>query len=319
MAFLDNSGDIILDAVLTDTGRFRLAQGDGSFRIAKFAFGDDEIDYSLYNKNHPSGSAYYDLSILQTPILEAFTNNTSFLKSKLVSISQTNLLYLPVMKLNKNRTRSKMHSSVNLYTIGVDKDTLADMKTGNVLTDGVVNGTGNKSYGQGGFIRLDQGLDTKEIAASNPLDPGLIETQYLLEIDDRLGIIATGGEDLATEDQKISFNFKDDDQIASYYVTQTTNGQFVKSNTETKQIGTGADQAPGEIIKGPRGTYLQFKVHATTELQNSDYLFDRLGLADTANTMGFGATVKYIDTTVKVTGVSTGYRIDIPIRFCKKP
>jgi hypothetical protein len=37
MAFLDNSGDIILDAVLTDEGRRRLALGDGSFRITKFA------------------------------------------------------------------------------------------------------------------------------------------------------------------------------------------------------------------------------------------------------------------------------------------
>ena len=49
MAFLDNSGDIILDAVLTDEGRRRLALGDGSFRITKFALGDDEIDYSLYD------------------------------------------------------------------------------------------------------------------------------------------------------------------------------------------------------------------------------------------------------------------------------
>ena len=52
MAFLDNSGDIILDAVLTDTGRMRLAKGDGSFKITKFAFGDDEINYELYDKNH---------------------------------------------------------------------------------------------------------------------------------------------------------------------------------------------------------------------------------------------------------------------------
>ena len=48
MGFLDNSGDIILDAVLTDTGRMRLAKGDGSFKIVKFALGDDEIDYSTY-------------------------------------------------------------------------------------------------------------------------------------------------------------------------------------------------------------------------------------------------------------------------------
>ena len=85
MAFLDNSGDIILDAVLTDTGRKRLAAGDGSFKIAKFALGDDEIDYALYDRNHASGSAYYDLNILQTPVLEAFTNNTSVLNSKLIT------------------------------------------------------------------------------------------------------------------------------------------------------------------------------------------------------------------------------------------
>ena len=87
MAFLDNSGDIILDAVLTDTGRLRLAQGDGSFKITKFALGDDEINYNNYDKDHASGSAYYDLQILQTPVLEAFTNNTANLNSKLMSIA----------------------------------------------------------------------------------------------------------------------------------------------------------------------------------------------------------------------------------------
>ena len=60
MAFLDNSGDIILDAVLTDTGRMRLAKGDGSFKIVKFACGDDEINYEKYNADHASGSAYAD-------------------------------------------------------------------------------------------------------------------------------------------------------------------------------------------------------------------------------------------------------------------
>ena len=71
MAFLDNSGDIILDAVLTDAGRKRLARGDGSFNIAQYAFGDDEINYGSYDGTNTSGSAYFDLEILQTPILEA--------------------------------------------------------------------------------------------------------------------------------------------------------------------------------------------------------------------------------------------------------
>ena len=97
MAFLDNSGDIILDAVLTDLGRKRMSEGN--FRITQFALGDDEVDYTLYNKNHPSGSAYYDLEILQTPVFEAFTRTNANINYGLLSFNgNPNLLYLPVLK-----------------------------------------------------------------------------------------------------------------------------------------------------------------------------------------------------------------------------
>ena len=88
MAFLDNSGDIILDAVLTEVGRKRMSQGN--FRITKFALGDDEINYELYDKNHPSGSAYFDLEILQTPILESTTGINANINYGLLSISNSN-------------------------------------------------------------------------------------------------------------------------------------------------------------------------------------------------------------------------------------
>ena len=92
MAFQNNSGDIILDVVLTDEGRRRLAMGDGSFEITQFALGDDEINYALFETG--STTALQDLSILQTPILEAFTNNTSMMKTKLLSLPNPDLLYL---------------------------------------------------------------------------------------------------------------------------------------------------------------------------------------------------------------------------------
>ena len=123
MGFLDNSGDIILDAVLTDTGRYRLAKGDGSFKIAKYAFGDDEINYEIYNKSHTSGSAYYDLKILQTPVLEAFTNNTSTMNSKLVSIPRTNLLFMPIMMLNTVKKFSTQVAGKDTYYVAVDSTT----------------------------------------------------------------------------------------------------------------------------------------------------------------------------------------------------
>jgi hypothetical protein len=188
MAFLDNSGDIILDAVLTDTGRYRLAKGDGSFRIAKFALGDDEINYRLYDKNNASGSAYYDLSILQTPILEAFTDNAAGLKSKLMTISRNNLLYLPVLKLNELNPETTRYSDGS-FLVAVDEDTedvMISPEGSNVK--GVLKGvTVTESTN---YIKIDQGLDTNfEISPTNTLDADLVETQYIIEMDNRLGNI----------------------------------------------------------------------------------------------------------------------------------
>ena len=122
MGFLDNSADIMLDVVLTDHGRMLLARGDGSFQITKFALSDEEIDYSLYNKNHPSGSAYYDLEILQAPILEAFTNNGSTMKTRLQTYTNMELLFLPVLRLNE-RTLSNKRASNGAFMIPVNAET----------------------------------------------------------------------------------------------------------------------------------------------------------------------------------------------------
>lgn len=93
MGYLDNSGDILVDAVLTDIGREFLARNDGSFEIVRFAFGDDEIDYSQYNPN--TGSLQQDINIINTPIFEAFVNEKIALKSRLISISNPSLKYIP--------------------------------------------------------------------------------------------------------------------------------------------------------------------------------------------------------------------------------
>ena len=68
MGYLNNTV-VTVDAILTDTGRQLLAQNDGQFRITQFALADDEIDYTLYNPTHPSGSAYYWEAIQNMPFL----------------------------------------------------------------------------------------------------------------------------------------------------------------------------------------------------------------------------------------------------------
>ena len=96
MAFLDRSGDIIVDAVLTDVGREKLARNDGSFRIVSYTFADDEIDYSLFNPT--TGSAFMDEEILETPLFEANVNEKINLNFSLMIISNPNLKYLPTLQ-----------------------------------------------------------------------------------------------------------------------------------------------------------------------------------------------------------------------------
>jgi hypothetical protein len=85
MGYLNNSL-VTIDAILTKKGRELLARGDGSFRITQFALSDDEIDYTLYNPTHPSGSAYYGEAIENMPLLEAFPDETQIMKYKLVTL-----------------------------------------------------------------------------------------------------------------------------------------------------------------------------------------------------------------------------------------
>ena len=303
MAFLDNSGDIILDAVLTDTGRLRLARGDGSFRIAKFALGDDEIDYGKYDYNNPSGSAYYDLDIMKTPIFEAFTNNTATLQSKLISISRTNLLYLPVIMLNENQVAWQTYLETNMFYVTADSTTTNALQGVSQILRGdqVGNTTVSPNY-----IRCDQGLNTKALPATNQIDASLLETQYIIEMDNRFGSLYSKNGNPA------DVSFVDDDNVASYFLSQgATTAAFIQ--LMGPQIDPNVE-TPDMVIAGPRGTTLTLKIKSSVDLQSSTYLFLTLG-----STTTIGSDSYYtIDTTIKVTGATTGYRLDIPVRYLKK-
>jgi len=303
MSFLDNSGDIILDAVLTDAGRERLARGDGSFKITKFALGDDEIDYALYNLDDPRGSAFFDLEILQTPILEAFTNNTSSMKSKLITITRTNVLYLPVLKLFDSAGGLGLSTITGLAgTIPVSVG-----KTTNDSLDTVAGSSNfyNAETALGIAVITDQGLDTTRIPPTESgLPSDLFETQYSIQMDNRL-ISLTDGNNSA-----IDVSFIDDDSIATYSVAYTTSAEYPIQDISS-YVAAGASS-----IAGPRGTRLRIGLQASIDLQDSTYLFTTLG-STTLVTAALSETYNYIDTNLRIIGLTTGYRIDIPVRLLK--
>ena len=309
MGFLDNSGDIILDVVLTDHGRMLLAKGDGSFQITKFALSDEEVDYSLYDKNHASGSAYYDLEILQTPILEAFTNNSSTMKTRLQTYTNMELLFLPVLRLNEKLNINKTTS--NTFMIPVNGET-----EDNGSTDSLT-GLGRNSDGSirdgflfgesliGTVIKVDQGLDTTEISPKRRLDDELKETSYTVQMDNRLCKLVDTQGTLAT------FDYLDDDNIA--YYTVDLGDTFVSEITDDTVSAS-------EVINGPRGTRLEFRLQSSMDLNTSSFLFEQLG-GEVLMTMQDGnpdTDVKFIDSNIRVVGVKTGVMIDIPVRFLRK-
>ena len=100
MGYLNNSV-ITVDAILTTKGRELLAANDGSFRITQFALSDDEIDYTLYNPSHPSGSAFYGEAIDGMPLLEAFPEDSQIVKYKLATLPR-GTAKLPVLNLGYN-------------------------------------------------------------------------------------------------------------------------------------------------------------------------------------------------------------------------
>jgi hypothetical protein len=98
MGYLDNSS-ITVDAILTKKGRELLAQGSNQFRITQFALGDDEIDYSLWNPDHPLGTDYYGVIIENLPIVEAIPDETQALRSKLITLPRSSQR-IPVISAN---------------------------------------------------------------------------------------------------------------------------------------------------------------------------------------------------------------------------
>jgi hypothetical protein len=106
-----NSTVITVDAILTKKGREALARNDGSFRITQFALSDDEIDYTLYNPTHPSGSSYYGEAIENMPLLEAFPDDQQIMKYKLATLPR-GTAKLPILNLGYDAITLKQGASL---------------------------------------------------------------------------------------------------------------------------------------------------------------------------------------------------------------
>jgi hypothetical protein len=112
MAYLDNTS-VVIDAILTKKGRELLSRNDGSFQITQFSLSDDEVDYSLYNPNHPSGSAFYGEAIEQMPVMQAFPEDNEIMKYRLITLPRGTAA-LPVLSIGYSRISLVQGASISI-------------------------------------------------------------------------------------------------------------------------------------------------------------------------------------------------------------
>ena len=112
MAYLSNTS-VVVDAILTDKGRQLLAQNDGSFQITQFSLSDDEVDYTLYNPNQPSGSAFYGEAIENMPIIQAFPESQEIMKYKLITLPR-GTAKLPTLSIGYSTIILKQGASLSI-------------------------------------------------------------------------------------------------------------------------------------------------------------------------------------------------------------
>jgi len=333
MGFLDNSGDIILDAVLTDIGRKRMAQGN--FRIVKYSPGDDEIDYSLYNADHTSGSAYYDLEILQSPVMEAATKQASSIKYGLLSITRTDILFMPTLKANQKISEA-LNKKGSVFILAANRETYENLSSDSVLGEKYVLEPNTKTPTR--TVVVESGIDSSERQATLEnrnamlVASGLLDSNFEFKFDSRFvaGLTSVQGGKFA--------NLSDGtrDISMSTFATRTAIGaqDFIENYSTAVAPGianlvakrdnsaTGFDLSGFE---GPRGTVTAATFVPSTEINAegsstpSFYsLYGRTSVA--AATLGFIGSNTYdvIDTTVYVRVLTSGTQIQIPLRIVRK-
>ena len=337
MAFLDNSGDIILDAVLTDLGREKMAAG--GFTVKYFALGDDEIDYSLYNKNHASGSAYYDLEILQTPIFEAFTQENAAINYGLLTTEATELLYMPVLAINEKQfspvpvvPKASTAGGGTIFWITDDSnDAQSSTAIATLLDDNAFIGTGNfmQSTSNSTYVLIESGLNTTQIkGTSGNTDRylsanGLVDSFYYVYYDNRFinAVYGPQNGNLTNTDGSsggtVTINSWTTGRASSIDLG-LENHSAVRVKGLKDQIyydsSNTVDDTSISAIAGPRGNFTALSFGVKTDLGDEYSLF---GSDGTINDGSSEIDVQFIDTTIYVQGMSSGATLQIPLRIVR--
>jgi len=174
MGYLNNSS-VTVDAILTLKGRELLAKGGDAFKITQFAVGDDEIDYTLWNPDHPLGTNYYGTIIENMPITEAIPDETQALKYKLVSLP-------------------KQTTNIPIVSVGNTSITLEGPGASSIILPNTVNLQGGNA--NLGYTAILSDSSIANITVTSPLQNSVLPTtpRFIGDNEDAQSVAVAGFE-----------------------------------------------------------------------------------------------------------------------------
>lgn len=136
MGFQEKSSKTQVFAKLTDLGKKYLLTDPARFKITQFSPFDDEVDYRLWNEDHPSGTNYYGHSIENLPLLEPVTSAIYQSKYNLIKDLPIGTLRMPTFTVTPSSiSLDKMSDTV---TLNVDIDQYDEPTIRVILLDNTI-------------------------------------------------------------------------------------------------------------------------------------------------------------------------------------
>tara|TARA_R110002020_G_scaffold184946_2_gene382267 strand:- start:1366 stop:2361 length:996 start_codon:yes stop_codon:yes gene_type:complete len=327
MAFQDSTYGIVLDAVLTDAGRKRMA--NGNFSISKFCLGDDEIDYALY-VTASGADPEDDSKIMETPIMEAFAGQNANINYGLQNFVRTDILYYPTIKANPLLNESAVPHTDGFYYFATNKETMRklDSHFGNaryVLQNNKLDQT---------KMVFESGIDNEDVSptALNKerfiTNMGLYDKYYLIYCDNRFfeKILISRNDAIFENDigDNLYMNLEplqDSIEISlstigdnfSCYRVSAINNDVLDSNYTSTAGNTYSN------ISGPRSSIFALNLKVKNELTSdsaADFKYTKFGQTSNA-ILGGSDLYDFIDTTIYIQGLSSGARLTVPIRVMR--
>ena len=356
MAFLDNTGTIVLDAILTDLGRKKMANGE--FKVVKFSFGDDEIDYNLFKKDKISegyladNSHDMDRAIMSQSCFEALERNSATINYGLMDFDRNDLLYLPTLKINYSGSAgTEVDNEGNVFFAGaplqqkgfarpyndffylsVNDETTNKLKSDLGSTDYILenNNVSNTK------VVIESGLDSGKLLRNSEaqnafiMQTGLLDMYYNVYADSKFFNSILGSSDEAVFKNKSNGTLMADFIPLQHYVRTSLPTVIDKFDVYTirgilnnvVQRGTmvTSDQDIS-AIKGPRGGVVALGFNTINELggSSSSTRNEKYTIFGKTEQTLFGGSNKYdyIESTIYVMGTTSEARIEVPLRIVR--